>query len=243
MFGKRGQPSTPSVRPDLPPNGPAWLRSPVGLGKAVAVLLGLVVAGDLFAVYAGVTVYDVMGSLADQGVPYAAYVTVRSDAAHADSLYAAAGYIQTASLLATAVVYLVWFKCVRINAEVFNPFGHTMKRGWTVWCWFVPVVSLWFPRRIMLDIWDASIPADTRASHGLVNAWWTLWLVALFTSRNDFGTYSPADTAEKIRVAVGQALFSDAADIAAAVLAIFVVLRLTRMQNEKALQGPGSAGV
>ncbi|MEW2120297.1 DUF4328 domain-containing protein [Streptomyces sp. NPDC005474] len=243
MFGKRGQPSTPPAGPDLQPNGPAWLRSPVGLGKAVAVLLGLVVAGDLFALYAGVTMYDVMGSFAYDGVPYAAYGTVQRDAAHADSLYAAAGYIQTAALLVTAVVYLVWFQRVRVNAEVFDPFGHTMKRGWTAWGWFVPVVSLWFPRRITLDIWDASIPVGTRASHGLVNAWWTLWLVALFTSRNDYGTFSRADTAETIRLAVGEALFSDAADLAAAVLAIFVVLRLTRMQDKKALQGPVSVGV
>ena len=156
--GKRGQPSTPSYSATSTPNGPAWLRSPVGLGKAVAVLLGLVVAGDLFALDAGVTVYDVMGSLADDGVPYAAYGTVRRDAAHADSLYAAAGYIQTASLLATAVVYLVWFQRVRINAEVFNPFGHDHEARLDGRCWFVPIVSLWFPRRIMLDIWDASIP-------------------------------------------------------------------------------------
>lgn len=35
-------------------------------------------------------------------------------------------------------------------------------------------------------------------------------------------------------------MFSDALDILAAALAIAFVLRLTRMQHEKALQGPGS---
>ncbi|WP_405821389.1 DUF4328 domain-containing protein [Streptomyces sp. NBC_01390] len=229
--------------PVVQPHGPAWLRSPVGLGKAVAVMLGVVIAADLFAVYAGLTMYDVMGSLEDDGLGFGGYNALMRRADHADTLYAAAGVAQTATFVATAVFYLVWFLRVRVNAEVFNPFGHTMKRGWAGWGWFVPVVSLWFPRRIMLQIWDASSSAGTRASHALVNAWWALWLVALFTSRAEFGAYDGADTAEAIRSDVAQVLVSDVADIAAAVLAILVVLRLTRMQHEKAQRGPGTMGV
>ncbi|MDX3456783.1 DUF4328 domain-containing protein [Streptomyces sp. ME02-8801-2C] len=241
MFNKRAQTPTPAG-PVVQPDGPAWLRSPVWLGKAVAVLLGVVMAADLFAVYAGITMQDALDSLAYDSLPFE-YGTVLRDADRADSLYSTAGYIQTATFFVTAVVYLVWFLRVRVNAEVFNPFGHSKKRIWAGWCWFVPVVSLWFPRRIMLDIWDASSPAGTRAPHGLVNAWWTVWLVALLSSRNDFRTFQRADTAEEIRSAVDQAMFSDAAEIVAAVLAILVVLRVTRMQNEKALLGPAAVGV
>ncbi|WP_105973584.1 DUF4328 domain-containing protein [Streptomyces geranii] len=223
--------------PAFQPHGPAWLRSPVGLGKAVAALLGLVIAVDLFAVYADLVMYDVMGSLAIDGVDGAAYDALMRDADHADSLYATAGYLQPASVVVTMIVYLVWFLRVRVNAEVFNPFGHRMKRAWAGWGWFVPFVSLWFPRRIMVDIWDASSP-DGRARHGLVNTWWTLWLGSLLTSRLAFTAYRSAGTADEIQSAAGQMLVSDVADIAAAILAILVVLRLTRMQHEKALRGP-----
>ncbi|WP_327697270.1 DUF4328 domain-containing protein [Streptomyces sp. NBC_00459] len=229
--------------PVVQPHGPAWLRSPVGLGKAVAALLGLVIAVDLFAVYADFTMYDVTGSLADDGLAYDGYDDLQDDAEQADSLYAAAGVAQAVSFVAAIVVYLVWFLRVRVNAEVFNPFGHSKKRGWAGWGWFVPVVSLWFPRRIMLDIWDASSPVGTRASHALVNAWWTLWLATLVTSRLAFSASSRAETVEEIQDAAGQMLLSDVVDIVAAVLAILVVLRLTRMQNEKALHGPVAAGV
>ncbi|MFC9283409.1 DUF4328 domain-containing protein [Streptomyces collinus] len=44
----------------------------------------------------------------------------------------------------------------RANAEVFAPSKHTKSRGWAAWGWFCPVVNLWFPRRITLDIRDAS---------------------------------------------------------------------------------------
>jgi len=225
--------------PVIQPHGQAWLRSPVGLGKAVAVLLGLVVAVDLFAVYADITMYDVMGSLANEdGLEYDAYSALQRDVEHADSLYVAAGYTQSVSLVAAIVVYLIWFLRVRVNAEVFNPFGHSKKRGWAGWGWFVPIVNLWFPRRIMLDIWDASSPAGTRAPHALVNTWWTLWIVGLLTNRAGYSAYRDADTADETQNAVSQVLLSDVADIAAAVFAILVVLRLTRMQHEKGLRGP-----
>ena len=221
-----------------PPHGAAWLRSPVGLGRAVAVLLGVVVAVDLFAIWAGVRVYGVTGTILDGGAGEA----LRRDAVHADSVMAAVGVVQLVSLTATVVVYLVWFYRVRINAEVFDPFGHEMGRAWTGWGWFVPLVNLWFPRRIMLNTWDASRPAGSRTSHGLVNAWWAMWIITLVVGRAGFVSYREAETVVDLYVAAGDVLFADVTGLVAAVLAVLVVLRLTRMQNEKALRGPVPPG-
>lgn len=221
-----------------PPHGAAWLRSPVGLGRAVAVLLGVVVAVDLFAIWAGVRVHDVTGTILDGGAGEA----LRRDAVHADSVMAAVGVVQLVSLTATVVVYLVWFYRVRVNAEVFDPFGHEMGRAWTGWGWFVPLVNLWFPRRVMLNIWDASRPAGSRTSHGLVNAWWAMWIITLVVGRAGFVSYREAETVVDLYVAAGDVLFADVTGLVAAVLAVLVVLRLTRMQNEKALRGPVPPG-
>ncbi|MFJ9761127.1 DUF4328 domain-containing protein [Streptomyces sp. NPDC101149] len=213
----------------------AWLRSPVGLGRTAATLLGLVVVLDLFAFWAAMVVYDVAGDLANGGAS-----GVGERAERADSLYSSVGLLQTSVLLTCVVVFLCWFHRVRVNAEVFSPFGHAKKRGWAIGAWFVPIVNLWFPRRITLDIWDASSPWDTPRSHGLVDAWWTLWLLSVLTNRSGSFAYRSADTAEEIRGAVRQVLVADVVDAAAAVLAILVVLRLTRMQHEKALRGPAT---
>lgn len=234
---------------EAPPAGPAvppfagapraWLRSPVGLGRAAAVLLGLVIAADLFAVWADLVMLDVMGDFADGA--YGANAARRAD--DADALNAVAGVVQTAALLTSAVVFVCWFHRVRVNAEVFDPFGHRMKRGWAIGSWFTPVVNLWFPRRIALDIWDASSPWGAPRSHGLVNAWWTLWLASLFVDRAASSQYRGAETSQEGHDAAVTTLFSDALDIAAAVLAILVVLELTRMQHRKALAGPVPAAV
>ncbi|MFD6996485.1 DUF4328 domain-containing protein [Streptomyces mirabilis] len=103
-------------------------------------------------------------------------------------------------------------------------------------------MNLWFPRRIMLNTWDASRPVGTRTSHGLVNAWWAMWITTLVVGRTGFVSCRTAETAAELYVAAGDVLFADVTGIVAAVLAILVVLSLTRMQNEKALRGPVLAG-
>ncbi|MFJ5532905.1 DUF4328 domain-containing protein [Streptomyces sp. NPDC093261] len=211
----------------------AFLRSPVGLGRATAVLLGLVAVTDLFAIGADLVMYNVSGDLAHGA--FGGAVSRRAD--RADALYAAAGIAQTTALLACMIVFLCWFYRVRVNAEAFDPYGHQKGRGWAIGGWFTPFANLWFPRRITLDIWDASSPSDAPRPHGLVNTWWTLWIISLLAERVGFSAYRRAHTAPEIHSAVPQVLFADATDAAAALLAILVVLRLTRMQHEKALHG------
>lgn len=237
-----GLPLAP-LPPLPPPNGPAALRSPVGLGKAVAALLGLVIATDLFALWADYTLYDVAdalrGALAGGG-PLDA-LAQRAD--RADTLDAVAGVAQVAALVATAVVYLIWFLRVRVNAEVFNPFGHTYSRSWAGWGWFVPFVNLVRPRRIMGEIWSASRLAGDPDRQGIVNVWWAFWILRLAVDRLASSASSKAETADAIQDAALQALFADAVDIVSAALAIAVVVRLTRMQDRKAHAGPALAGV
>jgi len=241
---KPAPPGTPVPSP-LPtgpvtrPHGPAQLRSPVGLGTAVAVVLGLVIVMDLFAVWSDFKMYDVTGALLDGDHGDA----VLREAEDADTYYALAGYAQMITFLAAGVVYLVWFMRARVNAEVFDPFGHSKKRIWAGWCWFVPIVNMWFPRRIMLDIWDASSPVGSRRSHWLVNVWWTVWIVSALAARSQFTSEGSTDAPQEMHDVSSQIVFADVTDMVAAVLAILVVLRLTRMQNEKAHQGQGAVPV
>ncbi|MFD3588666.1 DUF4328 domain-containing protein [Streptomyces sp. NPDC058683] len=216
-----------------------WLRSPVGLGWAAAVLLGAVVAADLFAVCADLLQYDATSALADGETGAAAFR--RAD--RADALSGLAAGAQAVSLVSCAVVYLCWFQRVRANAQVFNPFGHRKSPGWAIGGWFVPVVNLWYPRRITVDIWDASSPWGTTRSHALVNAWWTLWLASLFAGRTVTSGNGATGGAAQARDDALGTLVSDTLDIAAAVLAILVVVRLTRMQHEKALAGAAPAAL
>ncbi|MGW2644837.1 DUF4328 domain-containing protein [Streptomyces sp. NPDC001393] len=229
--------TSPMPAPPFVPG--AVLRSPVTLGRATAVLLGVVIASDVFGAYADLLERNVAGDLADG----AAGSDVLHRADHADAVYHWAGLIQAGALIAAAVVYLCWLWRVRVNAEAFDQSAHGLGRGWTIGGWFCPIVNLWFPRRIVLNVWDASVPWGARARHGTVNAWWSLWIISILTGRLASMRWGRADTPGLLRSAAGQMLFADVVDAAAAVLAIVVVVRLTRMQDRKALTGPLPAPV
>ncbi|MFF0080880.1 DUF4328 domain-containing protein [Streptomyces canus] len=228
--------ATPTGFAAAPPGGTPriWLRSPVGLGRATAILLGLAAAVDVFALGADFLMYDVTGDLVGGGT--GAAVLDRADLA--DTLTAAAGGAQLLAMLACAVVFVLWLWRVRRNAEVFAPDGHDKARAWVIAGWVVPIASLWYPRRVVVDIWDASSTGDTPDGHALINIWWTLWLLSQTIGRALYTPFDVADTPQEIHDSVTQTMVADGLDLVAALLAAAVVLRLTRMQDEKARQGP-----
>ncbi|MEV2255846.1 DUF4328 domain-containing protein [Streptomyces sp. NPDC050147] len=234
---------------------PAYLRSPVGLAWATVALLGVVIAADLYSLWAGTVVQGVMEDLLSARYAVGPGPDLVGEAERADTLYAVSGWLQTGALVATCAVFLCWFHRVRVNAEVFEPYIHSKTRGWAVGGWFVPVVNLWFPRRIALDIWDASgersVALDrtmtlgdssARGTHPLINGWWTLWVANLFVGRWATSAYWDAEEADEVDAALSQMMFADVMDIAAAVLAILFVRRLTRMQDAKARTGGRTGG-
>ncbi|MEU0209296.1 DUF4328 domain-containing protein [Streptomyces canus] len=211
-----------------------WLRSPVGLGRATAILLGLAAAVDVFALGADFLMYDVTGDLVvgDTGTD------VRDRADLADTLTAAAGGAQLLAMVACAVVFVIWLWRVRRNAEVFAPDGHHKARAWVIAGWVVPIASLWYPRRVVVDVWDASSTGDRPDGHALINIWWTLWLLSQTIGQVLYTAFDAADTSQEIHDSMTQTMAADGLDLAAALVAAAVVLRLTRMQDEKARQGP-----
>lgn len=101
----------------------------------------------------------------------------------------------------------------------------------------MPVVNLWFPRRIAADIWDASGP-DRPRSHALLNAWWGAWLASLFAGRAAARGYADSESPEDVLRALEQLMFVDALDTVAAVLAVLFVLAVTRMQSDRIRSEP-----
>lgn len=141
-------------------------------------------------------------------------------------------------LLACAVVFVIWLWRVRRNAEVFAPDGHHRARAWVIAYWVVPIANLWYPRRVVVDIWDASSTGDKPGGHALINVWWALWLLTNTIGRFLYTAFDAADTSQEIHDSMTQVMFADGVDLVAALVAVALVLRLTRMQDEKARQGP-----
>lgn len=218
--------SDPQVR-----RSPATFVSPQDLSTALTVLLSVCIAVWALALLAG----GRMSSLATRLESRSGSWVTLEEAKSADSFYLTAGVLQLAAIFITGTVFLVWFHRTRVNAEFFNPAGHRKSRGWTIGGWFVPVIALWFPKQIANDIWWSSIRSRERGV-GLITAWWLLWISSsVFSALSSRiaprdGRYDQAAELAELRRTISMGIVSDLLGIAAAVMAILFVRKLTEHQ-------------
>jgi uncharacterized protein DUF4328 len=235
-----GCPAVPVVDLTLPgrpaERRPGVLRSPVGLSYAVVALLCIVVAADVFSMFAAAGLRNLMGTAYSE-----------TDLEQALSVTDAAGVVQGVAQIATAVVFIIWFHQVRANADVFAPDLQRRGRGWAIGGWFVPIGNFYLPRAIAADIWAASRqdPYGTgkQEPHTIINVWWIAWLVANLVNGIAGAQYDMAQTADEFRAGTDAFIVGGLVDIGAALLAVVVVRRLTRMQLTKAMRGAGEVAV
>lgn len=224
-----------------PPAPGRVLRSPIGLAHALTALLGVVIVVDLLIVAASFNMRSLMDKVATGGV----VDFDDGEVSRADYAMTGSTILYVVAMLATAVVFIIWFHRVRHNAEVFAPETQSRTPGWAIGCWFIPIANLWIPRGIAADVLRAAQPdpySGVLRHRGLLNAWWGAWVWATVFDRYASRTYDKAQDVDAIRDAAGLVMASAAFDVLAAVLAILFVRRLTAAQHEKALTGPAVPG-
>lgn len=217
------------------------LRSPRGLALAVSLLLGAAAAVNLFSAAVSGYAHSLMKRVIADPAAVAERTLDRSDL-----LTGIAGALQGVILLATAVVFIIWFHRVRVNGEIMRPDAFSQTRGWAIGGWFVPIGNLFLPYRTARETWTASTPfapdgSFRTVSPAPVTAWWVTWVSALVLDRVSGYMYKRADTPEALRDASAAAMVGCVATAAAAVLAVLFVRKLTAMQTRKAEQGPNAA--
>jgi Domain of unknown function (DUF4328)/Uncharacterised protein family UPF0547/Protein of unknown function (DUF2510) len=158
----------------------------------------------------------------------------------------------------TAILFLVWF--YRAYRNLVRAGIHDLRfgPGWALGGWFIPFFNWVRPKQIANDIWKASASAGTVGIErryelelpALINWWWGLWILGglLAVGGNQAITKANADVIfsrsdlhhEMTGVWVTQA--GVAVGIVAAVLALLLVGRISRMQDENFAAHPGLPG-
>ncbi|MEV0481978.1 DUF4328 domain-containing protein [Streptomyces sp. NPDC050508] len=128
-------------------------------------------------------------------------------------------YVMTLAI----VLFLVWLARSRSNAQALSPGASIPSRGWTIGAWLIPVVNLFVPRRLVLDIGRASSASwEQKRDTTLVNLWWVAWIThALVLVAG--GRVAPGSMAFLV---VAEALM-----IVAGVLMGLVIERITALQS------------
>jgi Domain of unknown function (DUF4328) len=160
----------------------------------------------------------------------------------ADHRQAVIGWWQVGVLLATAVLYVVWFRRAYVNVGRLGVHGLRYGPRWAVSAWFVPFLNFVRPKVIANDIWRGSDPKlAPEATVGLgtpvpwyLNVWWAAFLIAGIAGRIAFSSARHASTLSGLDTATTALLVSDALDLVAAIAAVAVVVDIFRRQQSRA---------
>ncbi|WP_371618974.1 DUF4328 domain-containing protein [Streptomyces sp. NBC_00454] len=207
------------------PPARSLLRSPKGLATALTVLLGLCAATRLLAVAAGVNRYRALDGF-EEAVGLG----------HSGNLLMIATSLVLLAMIPTAVVFIVWFHRVRVNAGVYAQGTFRGGAGWAIGVWFIPVLG-WtvLPCLIAVKVWAASasrLPGKAAlTSFGPVYAWAGALGAAMLASGGAGVFARGAATRDAVREAALLAAASDLVYAVAAGLAILFVRRLSAMQS------------
>ncbi|WP_049563869.1 DUF4328 domain-containing protein [Nonomuraea sp. SBT364] len=150
-------------------------------------------------------------------------------------MLAVTGVLDTLISLTAMVTFLIWLFRVRKNAEILAPTGHRLIRPWLFLGWVIPVIALWFPKRIVDDIWYASARAThpARPPKLLINLWWAAWLTAVLVTYGARRLLVSADEHD-LESLMDSASFDVLGILlywVAAALAIGVIHRITKAQH------------
>ena len=219
--------SSPPPGGFLPPTAPR--SRPVSfLGRVTIICLGIVVLTDLFFLKADLAFLSVLQDL-DAGIDVSYETIVAKEDAQA-----VASLVVMGGMVLAAVAFVAWFHRMYRNSDAVAPGSRRYGTGWSIGAWFVPILSLWRPKKIANDMWRAAEGSgeDGRVG-GVVHWWWGLfvatWFGSNFYGQAFFGAETLAEQIEMTQLEIAAIVL----DIVAALVAMRYVQLMTNMHERR----------
>lgn len=236
---------TPAGQPPVWPTVPT--HTVTGVGTAACVLVAAVAAADVLV--------SVIVPLVNRGLARRAMETLDVGPLNAAGLLElSAAALHLALLIAAAVVFIVWMWRAHKNLYAFPGVMPRMRAGWSIGGWFIPLANLVIPALVMNDIAKGSlpwVPMRTR-TYPLVGFWWAAFVISSCASglATSFDNQEAAELPMELAgpgdfqryvdyygSTVGRYLIGTVVLSAAAVLAIILILRISRAQTARIARG------
>jgi Domain of unknown function (DUF4328) len=199
----------------------------------VVVVFGAIVTSCFVAVWFSLADLNLLDRI-DSGA-----VVGDDELAASDNRIMVIGIVQLAVSVAAAVVFIRWLRAAYRNADVLAPGVRRFGHGWAIGAWFVPILNLWRPKQIVNDVWEAgAMPGDGRRPPILLLAWWLSWIAGTLLGRLALRSNADMQTLDDYRTSDFLWIVSDSWDAVNAVMAVAVVVHLTRRLDRKAVQEP-----
>lgn len=147
-------------------------------------------------------------------------------------------------LVGAAAAFLTWSYRSYANLKALGAQGTTYSPGWAGVYYFIPILSLYRPYQVMMEIWRGSDPAyspaepfawQRAAGSQIAGFWWAFWLISViagqFSMRASIRENATLDTVTSATVA---SIVSSATAVLAGICVIYLIHTITGRQEEKA---------
>ena len=167
------------------------------------------------------------------------------EARTSDSLVSGAALASVGVYVLAAIAVLMWLHRVARNNQSFGERDLRFSPGLAVGVWFIPFANFVRPYHAVREAWAASDPQlpwstpETRRhsrGSGLVLAWWLTFIAGSLVSvaTLGYGPDSGVDAVTRVTAITYITVVQETLHLAAALLLIAVVRRLTSRQDQKA---------
>jgi len=180
---------------------------------------------DVIAVAAGISEVRLYQQAADGSA-------TQADLLADDSRQALVGFAQFGILIVGAVFFLRWFHRAYANVRALGT-ATKHSTGWAIGFWFIPFLNLVRPKQMADEIWNGS-GDDGEPAPGVVTWWWAAFILSGIVGQIAFRLNVSAETVSDFQSASWLALAADVFSVAAGVLALTVITRMTVRQEAAA---------
>lgn len=127
------------------------------------------------------------------------------------------------------VTFIQWFRRAYYNMNIRTNCSHS--ESWAAGSWFVPVISLYRPYKIMKEMWEEATriikaKSETYISNEntiLIGGWWALWIFSNYIGKYAAKSAFKADTVEALTQSTIGEMINSTFDIPLAIITVMMI--------------------
>ena len=223
----------PLVQPDLASTkqGPPF-QSGAGRARFTMIMLGLCAAFDVLIGVSTLPQIQLLES-ADPLVGIDPTAATANDIRQNVIVFTA-----LAITIVTGIAYSFWVYRAHQNLPSLGAASIEYSPGWAVGSFFVPILNLFRPCQIMLEIWRGSdperlSPMGTPHPETIVGWWWGLWVTAGIADRISGSLSRSAETIPDLKTSSWLVIAVAALGVPLAIVALLMVRTVDRHQTAR----------
>lgn len=140
------------------------------------------------------------------------------------------------------ICFIRWMRRAYFNLHIIKPGKPKFSEGWAAGAWFVPLVNLARPYKIVNEIWEESEHFG-RGSYisntQMAGIWWALFLIGNFLSNVSWRMERNASSLETLQSATIVDMLSNMVLLAAAIYTALLIKKINQIEEQLAhVQSP-----